>query len=453
MRLHGILGMVHQGRFACIQRGQQMYGGDYTLRKHRRFPTRLNATQRMLCRWAGTFFTSAWYSFLFLVYFSGYLAGAPCASAESGQGEAPPEEEIVLTFQPDGFSLPVSVELSRSEVRFRAEPDFGGRNILRGSIPTGMTHSEFIGFAWDQTNAELYVDSNQNLDLTDDPGQPFSVSYAGGLRMGHAFQGIHVVVRHGEVAVPYNFNMQFMGTWFCQANVRSGWRGEATFTDGRYQVTIVDNFDGQLGLGDHFEVKPSTLVSAVGQRTPVEDTFAFFSGIYDPGIPACIVVDGTPYKVEGSLSETSGGATVRLAFSGVDTPTGEIRLEGQHIEKLVLRRQDDTSLLYVSGNPIRVPTGTYTVHTIALDGGWTSNEPGSRSAVIVRAGKTAPLKAGGPLKHDVELTTSGASVLLTYTVRGVGGEAYQVSGSQAKPPEFAVYRGDTRIASGNFEYG
>jgi hypothetical protein len=39
-----------------------------------------------------------------------------------------------------------------------------------------------------------------------------------------------------------------------------------------------------------------------------------------------------------------------------------------------------------------------------------------------------------------------------YELLGIGGEQY-TNGSRAEPPTFAVYRGDRKIASDNFEFG
>jgi hypothetical protein len=380
---------------------------------------------------------------ILLAFFFG-LAGTPCAGAES-------EQEILLRFQPSGFSLPVFIDLGRSEVRFKTEPDFGGKGIVRGSIPAGATHSDFIGFAWDQTNAELYVDANQNLDLTDDPGQPFTASQISGIEQ--SFRDIHVVLHHGDNRVPYRFNLRFMGTWYAAANITSGWAGDATIGGARFRIDAADDFDGEWGAGDRFSMKPLTSIAIAEPSRPVDDPFLYFNTRDDVGIPTHAVVDGSTYDVYGDFSETAEGIAVRVAFSVTEAPTGQVQLEGQHIQELLLKRHDGTSILYVSGNPMQIPVGSYTAHAITLDGGWISNEPVPSIRVQVRPGEARPLRVGGPLKHSVECMPSGSSILLTYTLRGVGGESYEKPGSYAEPPAFTIYRGSTRVASGNFEYG
>lgn len=418
-----------------------MYGGAHTPQNLQCYLWCQLAARRMSLEPSLLFLKCGQYALLLLAIFFGHLVGTPRASGQ----------EILLRFQPSGFSLPVFIDLDRSEVRFKTEPDFEGNDIVRGSIPTGETHSDFIGFAWDQTNAELYVDANQNLDLTDDPGQPFTASEISGIEQ--AYRDIQVVLSHGENPVPYHFNLQFIGRWYAAANVTSGWVGEATIGGARFRIDAADNFDGEWGAGDRFSMKPLTRVAIDEQSRPVEEPFSFFNTRYGMGIPTHAIVDGSIYDVYGDFSETAEGIAVRFAFSATEAPTGQIQLEGQHIQELWLKRHDGTSMLYVSGNPMQVPMGSYTAHVIVLDGGWISNEPAPSIRVQVRPGEASPLRVGGPLKHSVECMPSGSSMLLTYTLRGVGGESYEKPGSYAVPPAFTIYRGSTRVATGNFEYG
>jgi hypothetical protein len=70
-------------------------------------------------------------------------------------------------------------------------------------------------------------------------------------------------------------------------------------------------------------------------------------------------------------------------------------------------------------------------------------------------GKTpAVLDAGGPLTNSVTASRHGQDLRLDYRLVGAGGETYQlVKQDRSQPPEFAIYRGDKRIASGKFEFG
>jgi len=77
---------------------------------------------------------------------------------------------------------------------------------------------------------------------------------------------------------------------------------------------------------------------------------------------------------------------------------------------------------------------------------------GGHIAVDERSG--AIVDAGGPLTNSVVASRHGPDLLLDYKLIGAGGRQYQLSGSsRSQPPEFAVFKGDKKIASGKFEFG
>ena len=63
------------------------------------------------------------------------------------------------------------------------------------------------------------------------------------------------------------------------------------------------------------------------------------------------------------------------------------------------------------------------------------------------------LKAGGPLNQTVTAERVGASLSLGYELRGVDGAEYEPDNSYQGKPQFAVYMGDRKVGSGQFEYG
>ena len=68
--------------------------------------------------------------------------------------------------------------------------------------------------------------------------------------------------------------------------------------------------------------------------------------------------------------------------------------------------------------------------------------------------KSVTLAAGGPLNNTVTANRQGRDLRLDYKLLGAGGQAYSlVRHGPAVQPEFAVYKGDKKIASGKFEFG
>ena len=72
----------------------------------------------------------------------------------------------------------------------------------------------------------------------------------------------------------------------------------------------------------------------------------------------------------------------------------------------------------------------------------------------------ALLRVGGPLTNSVSVNRRGKILLLNYELVGAGGVlvgaggAYQlVNPDRLHPPEFVIYQGDKKVASGKFEFG
>ena len=67
---------------------------------------------------------------------------------------------------------------------------------------------------------------------------------------------------------------------------------------------------------------------------------------------------------------------------------------------------------------------------------------------------TAVLKAGGPLDNNVTANRQGPDLVLNYHLVGAGGETFRLAKRDTtKPPKFAIYKGDKKVASGDFEFG
>ncbi|MBI2434840.1 MAG: hypothetical protein HYV26_18445 [Candidatus Hydrogenedentes bacterium] len=88
-----------------------------------------------------------------------------------------------------------------------------------------------------------------------------------------------------------------------------------------------------------------------------------------------------------------------------------------------------------------------------MAGGWQMDEIEDVPSVSVKQGESVELRVGGPLSQKVEVTRSGNTLMLAHAVQGIGKEGYSNEKRYESPPEFTVYRGDTAVASGQFEYG
>jgi len=134
---------------------------------------------------------------------------------------------------------------------------------------------------------------------------------------------------------------------------------------------------------------------------------------------------------------------------------GELKLEGEHVERLVLRGKDGhTERFDQPGEVVELPVGEYQLLESHLDGGYTCFQGGGPQNKWITIAQNAPavLKVGTPLNQTLEVKRQGRTLALDYKLLGVGGEAYTQE-DRSNPPSFTVYKGDQEIASGQLAYG
>ena len=140
--------------------------------------------------------------------------------------------------------------------------------------------------------------------------------------------------------------------------------------------------------------------------------------------------------------------------AGTKNPaTGVLKLEGTHLDYIELHAKGGkTERITRPEETIELPPGEYRLQQVRLEGGYTWRSIGSTDWVTVAVDKPATLKVGAPLVPTITVQRQGRILRLTYELRGVGGKTY-TGGDRSKPPTFAVYKGDKKIASGKFEFG
>ena len=124
--------------------------------------------------------------------------------------------------------------------------------------------------------------------------------------------------------------------------------------------------------------------------------------------------------------------------------------------RVILEGPGRGAVLTRTGEAIAVPAGTYSQPTVYLDGGAKFLRFTARGSqqVNVTEGGSLDLTLGGPLQNAARVQSSGGSVRFDYELRGVGGERYKAFINDfTQKPKLAVYRGDEKVHSANFEYG
>jgi hypothetical protein len=141
-----------------------------------------------------------------------------------------------------------------------------------------------------------------------------------------------------------------------------------------------------------------------------------------------------------------------------ESALGELRLDGGHIERLVLLRNDGRrEVLTDPEEAVKLPVGQYLLKDVHLKGGYTRRiMPGAdRNRVTIAQNRPESLKVGAPLKQNISIQRSGTFLELTYCLRGVGGNTYRyaLTGGRSSRPSFTIYKGAREIATGKFEFG
>ena len=136
-------------------------------------------------------------------------------------------------------------------------------------------------------------------------------------------------------------------------------------------------------------------------------------------------------------------------------PLGEVKLEGACLDYIELFARDGhAERITRPEETVKLPPGEYRLQEVRLRGGYTYYNRGipRYTWTTVAADKPATLKVGAPLVPTLRVQRQGRILQLSYELRGSGGETY-TGGDRSKPPTFAVYKGDKKIASGKFEFG
>lgn len=133
---------------------------------------------------------------------------------------------------------------------------------------------------------------------------------------------------------------------------------------------------------------------------------------------------------------------------------GELKIEGEHIERLVLCRNSGLTEQFDEPNEvIKLTVGKYRLQEVRLNGGLTCNSLYNLTNhwLIITKNETAVLKVGAPLRQTVEIERQGPILKLNYNLTGVGGENY--ASTRSAQPSFAIFKGNKKVATGKFEFG
>jgi len=378
-------------------------------------------------------------------------SGAPGVQASAPLTSPLPQVQTAyLECQEVNYSVATwNIRVVTQNTPFKKEPAFAGRSIIRGTLQFGGNASNSIPFVWDSEAGRLYLDLNRNLDLTDDPAGIFA-RQTNRTIVPQTFAGVRLPLQtpSGVQSVVADLSLWNSGS-FCYAAVRSFWQGKVTLGGEDFQVGIVENSFEKPGSADngHLLLRPWELRNQPFDTSPGSLATVPFS--------RKLFVHDHAYQLDCAAEPGVVHPRLKLQFAEQQPALGELKIAGDFVQRVTLLGGPWFVVIDKPESAVKVPAGSYNQFNIYLkNGDIGAYRTGGQKRITIEEKKLAVLTAGGPLTNSVAVSRRGDYLNFNYQLLGAGGEAYQLAQpDRAKPPEFVVYRGGKKIASGKFEFG
>ncbi len=336
---------------------------------------------------------------------------------------------------------------------FKKEPPFGRNSVTRGMLPLGGGGTNEMAFAWDRTAGVLYFDLNRNLDLTDDPAGVFTNDQSFGLNY-QRFANVRVPMKTpaGTCQALVDLNCYSYGGMTCSALLRSFWQGKVTLQGVEWQIgLVVHPFEQQASFeGGSLLLRPwSEHNQPFSTYSGSLETFPFSQKVF---------VGNHAYQLRCTAEPSGNVPRVRVQFTEQTPALGDLKITGVSLQRVTLEGGDYTVVMDRPDAVVKVPVGSYKRFNACLKKGETEahlNRPEgmANQRLVISEQKPLVLPVGGPLTNSVSVSRQGRKLSLNYQLAGAGGTYELGKVDREHPPEFAIYQGDRKIASGKFEFG
>jgi hypothetical protein len=388
-----------------------------------------------------------------------FFGSAPWLCAQEPAAEANSQPEPVVTahldYQDVSYSfINYGLTVTKRSEPFSKEAVLSRGTIIRGLLQLGGGTSNEMAFVWDRSGSKLYLDLNRNLDLIDDPAGVFSCRRGYGYDSYQTFTNVHLPFKTpaggGEAVVDLSLYMR--GEVSCTAAMHSFWQGKVTLQGEERQVGLIEN---------PFETKPSWQPGNFLLRPWAEHNkpFGFSGGSVDAlRFSPKLFVGNHAYQLRWTNEAHGDLVKMQVQFVEEQPKLGELKITGEFVRRVTLEGGPYLVVLDRPGVTARAPVGRYNSTRLCLEKGGTeayldAQTQAASGRLSISENAPAVLRAGGPLTNSVSVNRRGKQLSLNYRLVGVGG-VYQVANQdRSHPPEFAIYQGEKKIASGRFQYG
>ncbi|MHC4913918.1 MAG: hypothetical protein ACYTGB_00385 [Planctomycetota bacterium] len=357
------------------------------------------------------------------------------------------------------------------------EPKYAGEKPIYISIDIGSGKDRFLTAVLDEGKGtgkgydKLYLDTNNNGDLTDDPEVKAKVQDRGNVLTVSAGQ-LTVTVRYEDggsrqlAITPQIYRIKrgdAAARWIVRYVVMQHLEGKLQIDGLEMLVGLYDRYDrsgpangcfndfgrdalridtdGDGKLGTHEEMPLSRILSLAGKLRELK-----------------VGADGRGFSL-ADYSGKTGDLRVSCAYArGAKVETGQLTFVGA--EGCALTHSIDwKAAVSLPAGTWRIGGGTLTL-TDAAGASWTLALSGSKPFEVAADG-TAMLTLGSPIKVEPVVSgkvAPGSRVSISHKVIGAAGEVYSTIAkggrSRTPPPSVKVLdAAGTQLASGKMEYG
>jgi hypothetical protein len=437
--------------------------------------------------------------------------GRVLGSQSSIQPAAAPDTIITvpLEYHEANYRFVTGVLLFRDvgvEVRsspFPQEPGLPDDELVRGVLRFGGNPTNAMRFLWQPSAKKLLLDLNRNLDLTDDAGGVFPGRTTGPPNPAvcqQVFTNVHLSFPTTSVGAPMLVDLKFLqlrdkGRLLVNVMARSYWQGKVTVAGQEWELGLLQNLSDEPGSFEHGQLllRPwSERHQAFSGWSGSADSWAAPFEYRNRALKAAdafelsrqVFFEGHAWRLDWQAEPATDGAPFAVQLTEQHPALGTVEITGRFVERLVLAGGPYAVVLVRPSGSVTIPAGSYYQPNVWLKQGQVqayfnslpksgkATEPDNKlgggirpssaaaeavKVVVVNERQPAVLAVGGPLTNSILLTRYGRDLNLTHRVLGAGGGEYKLwEYWRARPdsaPEYAIYAGAKKLASGKFEFG
>jgi hypothetical protein len=363
------------------------------------------------------------------------------------------------------------LDIAPQATPFKNEPDLAGRKVCRGTIrsafsgmpPNVHTNNCFnVPFLWDYLAGRLYLDLDRSGDLAQalqfSTSERAVINLSSGEYYYQPFTNINLTFGTGSDSHPRRVDIHLYG--YRGQNQPGGnlvwhsfWQGKV-FLEGRdWQIGLVEDANHLTTSTDgHLLLRPW---NERNQPFNLED-----GSLGGFACPTNLFFQSRAYH----LNFNYAGEEVpryKLELREIPAALGEMALQGQYIDRLILRMHQATLpftvVLDSPGAAARIPVGIYGQYDVNLKqnqaAAFRSYRARSQAGLSISASNATVLSVGGPLTNLIDIINRGTTLALTYQLRGADGAYEMASNNRTNPPRFTISQAGQAIGSGVFEFG